>query len=119
MILIVANKGQLARIWARHLQRQGNEVDIVTSSADAVDYVREHPVEVVVLDLMLERSGAFSVADYVSYRRPEARIVLVTRRTFFSDGSLFRHVPNTAAILQEDAPPSDLAEIVAYYGRAS
>lgn len=73
----------------------------------------------IVLDLMLSKGSAFSVADYASYRRPGTKIVFVTKTSFFSDGSLFRHVPNTAAILQEDAPPSDLAAIVAYHGRSS
>lgn len=119
MILIVAGNPDLAEVWARHLERQMQEVILTTSEADAVSCLRENAVDVIVLDLMLAKGSAFAVADYASYRRPGARIVFVTRTSFFSDGSLFRHVPNTAAILQEDAPPSDLAEIVAYHGRAS
>ncbi|MBT8426262.1 MAG: response regulator [Silicimonas sp.] len=118
MILIVSSNRNLARIWAKHLERQGNAVMVRTSASDAVDYARMNVIEVVVLDLMLEKCSAFSVADYISYRHPHARVVFVTRTSFFSDGSLFRHVPNTAAIVQEDTPPSDLAEIVAYHGRA-
>ena len=118
MILIVAENRELARVWARHLQRQCHRVHVATSSGEAIDHVRDHAVDVVVLDLMLEQGGAFSVADYVSYRRPGTKIVFVTRKSFFSDGSIFRHVPNAAAIVQEDAPPSDLAAIVTYHGRA-
>ena len=118
MILIVSANKSLARIWASHLERQENAVDVCTSANDAVDYARMNAVDVVVLDLMLEKCSAFSVADYISYRQPQARVVFVTRTSFFSDGSLFRLVPNTAAIVQEDAPPSDLAEIVSYHGRA-
>lgn len=118
MILIVAGNLQLAQIWARHLERQHQEVLVTTKLSEAIEIIRENPVQVAVLDLMLENSAAFSVADYVSYRRPKSKIVFVTRTSFFSDGSLFNHVPNTAAIVQEDTPPSDLAEIVAYHGRA-
>lgn len=119
MILIVAGNPDLAGIWARHLERQKHEVVVKTNENDAVECIRDNPVRVIVLDLMLEKGSAFSVADYASYRRPGTKIVFVTRTSFFSDGSLFRHVPNTAAIVQEDAPPSDLAAIVAYHGRAS
>lgn len=119
MVLIVAGNPDLAKIWARHLRRQSCEVVVATSADAAVNYIREAEVDVIVLDLMLKAGGAFEVADYASYRRPCAKIVYVTRSSFFSDGSLFRHSPNTAAILQEDAPPSDLANIVAYHGRAS
>lgn len=119
MILILAGNPDLASIWARHLERQNHEVVVTTSEGAAIDFIRENPVHVIVIDLMLERGSAFSVADYVSYRQPRTKIVFVTRASFFSDGSLFKHVPNTAAIIQEDAPPSDLAAIVAYHGRAS
>ena len=118
MILIVAENPDLARIWARHLERQDWDVVVATSASNAVDRIREANVDVIVLDLMLASGSAFSVADYASYRRPSAKIVYVTRSSFFSDGSLFQHSPNTAAIIQEDASPSDLAEIVAYHGRA-
>jgi CheY-like chemotaxis protein len=117
MILIVAGNLDLACVWARHLKRQKQTVKSVESVQEAVDFLRNNIVQVIVLDLMLDRAGAFSVADYASYRQPFTRIVFVTRKTFFSDGSLFQHIPNTAAILQEDSPPSDLAEIVAYHGR--
>ena len=117
MILIVADSGGLARIWARHLQRQNNDVLVATSQNEATFHVRQHNVDVVVLDLMLKDGSAFLVADYVSYRQPDARIVFVTRTGFFSDGSLFQQVPNTAAILQANTAPSDVAEIVSYHGR--
>ncbi len=118
MILILADNSDLARIWARHLERQKHTVVVTTDETEAVQIVRDNDIRVIVLDLMMENCVAFSVADYVSYRSPGTKIIFVTRSHFFSDGSLFRHVPNTAAILQEDSPPSDLAAIVAYHGRA-
>lgn len=118
MILIVAGNPDLAEIWARHLRRQDQDVVVTTTAEDAVDFIRQNAVEVIVLDLMLEGGSAFSVADYTSYRQPGAKVVFVTRTSFFSDGSLFRHVPNAAAVVPETAPASDLAEIVAYHGRA-
>lgn len=118
MILILTDNLGLADIWARHLERQKHVVAITADEAEAIEIVRDHDVNVIVLDLMLRNSTAFSVADYVSYRSPGTKIVFVTKDRFFADGSLFKHVPNTAAIVQEDAPPSDLAEIVAYHGRA-
>ena len=118
MILIVADNGDLARIWARHLQRQRNDVIVATSASGATNLLRKNDVDVVMLDLMLKDGSAFLVADYVSYRQPKAKIVFVTRKGFFSDGSLFQQVPNTAAILQANSAPSDVAEIVSYHGRA-
>lgn len=118
MILIVAGNPELTRIWARHLERHGLEVTVRESQSDAVEWLHNQAAEVVLLDLMLEKGSAIAVADFVSYRHPEARVVLTTRDRFFSDGSLFNHIPNTAAILEEQAPPHDIAEIVAYHERA-
>ena len=119
MVLIVAENPNIARIWARHLERQGHAVTVTCSEREAVDYMRANDVEVIVLDMMLTEGSAFFVADYASYRQPNAKIVSVTQQSFFSDGSLFQHVPNTAAIVPERTNPNDLAEIVAYHGRAS
>jgi len=83
-----------------------------------VSYLRTASADVIVLDLLLAEGSAFAVADFASYRQPKAKIVFVTRSSFFSDGSLFSHIPNTAAVLQEQTPPTDLAAIVAYHGRA-
>ncbi len=119
MILIVASNPDLSKVWGRHLERQGQVVEILNSQDAAVDYLHEKTAEVIVLDLMLQEGSALAIADFASYRRPDSRIVFVTNNTFFSDGSLFTHIPNTAAILQEQTPPTDLAAIVAYHGRAS
>ncbi len=119
MILIVASNPDLSRIWAGHIERQGHAVTVVSSQSEAVDHLCEHAPDVIVLDVMLKNGSAIATADFASYRRPDTRIVFVTRSTFFSDGSLFQHIPNTAAIIPERTKPTDLAEIVAYHGRAS
>lgn len=119
MILIVASNSELSQIWARHLKRQGQRVQIVDSQQNAVDFLCAHEPEVLVLDVMLSNGSAIATADFASYRCPSTRIVFVTRSTFFSDGSLFQHIPNTAAIIPERTNPTDLAEIVAYHGRPS
>ena len=119
MILIVASNAHLSRLWARHLERQGEDVRVIDTQNEAIDFLREDQADVIVLDLMLEEGSAFAIADFANYRQPEARIVFVTRSTFFSDGSLFTHIPNTAAVLQEKTPPNDLAAIVSYHGRTT
>ena len=118
VVLIVASNPELSRIWARHLERLGHQTVLVHAQEDAVNYLRLHVVDVIVLDLMLEYGSAIAVADYASYRWPETRVVFVTNSTFFSDGSIFNHIPNAAALVQEQTPPRDLAAIVEYHGRA-
>jgi DNA-binding response OmpR family regulator len=114
-ILIVETDSGLAGMWSRHLERLGCEVEIAVSQEAAVASLQQRPVDVIVLDLMLERGSAFAVADFASYRRPEARVVFVTRSTFFSDGSIFSLVPNACGFFRIDTPPEDLAAIVRHY----
>ena len=118
VILIVAKDQGLSRIWARHLERLGHETLVVHGQDDAVQALSQNAVEVIVLDLMLANGSAIAVADYASYRWPDTRVVFVTNSTFFSDGSIFNHVPNAAAMITEHTPPNDLAAIVEYHGRA-
>ena len=118
VVLIVANNPALSRIWARHLERLGHSVEVVFSQDAGVARLAEHPADVIVLDLNLQNGSAIALADYASYRWPDARVVFVTNTTFFSDGSIFNHVPNAAAMVKEETAPADLAAIVEYHGRA-
>lgn len=118
VVLIVATIPDLARLWARHLERIGHVAVVVHSQDDAVEFLRHSDAEVIVLDLMLEDGSAIAVADYASYRRPSAKVIFVTNSTFFSDGSIFNHIPNAAAMIKTQTPPNDLAAIVEYHGRA-
>ena len=70
----------------------------------------------IVLSLDLTQGSALAVADFASYRHPEVRVIFVTRTRFFSDGSIFQLVPNTAAFLPARTPPEDLAALVEHHG---
>lgn len=71
--------------------------------------------EIIVLDLVLDNGSALAVADFASYRRPDARVIFVTNTSFFSDGSIFAHSPNACAYVQSETPPEDLAAMVEHY----
>ena len=64
---------------------------------------------------MLTEGSALAVADYANYRWPDTPVIFVTRSRFFSDGSLFQHISNAAAVVPNQTQPSDLAAIVAYH----
>ncbi|MAQ84623.1 response regulator transcription factor [Psychromarinibacter halotolerans] len=115
-VLIVESEPGLAEVWASHLRRQGAAVTTALSQDAAVQVLQNEDVDVIVLDLVLEGGSAIAVADFASYRRPEARVVFVTNTSFFSDGSIFRHIPNACAFLPSATPPADLAAVVGHYG---
>ncbi len=115
-VLIVESTTALARLWARHLQRQGATVFLAGDEDEAVDILTEETVDVVVLDLVLDRGSAIAVADVARFRQPLARVVFVTNTTFFSDGSIFQHIPNACAFLSSGLAPEDLAAVIDHYG---
>ncbi len=117
-VLIVESNASLGTLWKRHLERHGASVDLAESQEDAANLIGHKSHEVIVLDLVLAKGSAFAVADYASYRRPDAKIIFVTNTTFFSDGSIFQHIPNACAFLPTETPPEDLFALVEHYSMA-
>ena len=115
-VLIVESNPDLGVVWSRHIERLGCEVVLSTSQTQAIEILRDHEVNVIILDLVLNDGSAFAVADFASYRQPDSKVIFVTNTTFFSDGSIFRHIPNACAFVQSQTPPEDLAAMVEHYG---
>lgn len=114
-VLIVESRPELAKLWKRHLERQGAKVKAVGSQKAAILSLYSEEFEIIVLDLILEQGSALAVADFASYRRPNARVIFVTNTSFFSDGSIFAHSSNACAYVQSETPPEDLAAMVEHY----
>ena len=118
IVLIVEPCPDLGRLWKRHVERQGAEVHLVQGQDAAFDLLRTLAIDMIVLDLVLKQGSALAISDYASYRRPKAQVIFVTNTTFFSDGSIFQHIPNACAFLPSRMPPEDLAAVVEHYGTA-
>ena len=116
-VLIVERNHELGRLWQRHIERYGHDVVLADGQTSALAHLSRQPFSVVVLNLVLGAGSAFAIADVLSYRCPEARVIFVTNTSFFSDGSIFSLIGNAAAFLATDAPPDDLAAVVDYHGQ--
>lgn len=118
-VLIVENGGGLGKIWADHVGRLGCQVTLVHTQNDAEELLRSRDFDVLVINLNLAaRAGdASAIADYASFRRPDAKVVFVTNSSFFADGSIFRYMPNAYAMVPVSTRPSDLAALVEYHAR--
>ncbi len=115
-VLIVESRSELGALWQKHLERQDMQVVCVGTQDEATDFISEHQVDIIILDLVLEEGSALAVSDFADYRQPEARVIFVTNTTFFSDGSIFNHSSNARAFLPSGIPPEDLAAMVQHYG---
>ncbi|MBL4768870.1 MAG: hypothetical protein JKY94_14360 [Rhodobacteraceae bacterium] len=114
-VLIVESRPELATLWKRHLERQGADVTVVGCQESAILALCGAEFEIIVLDLILKQGSALAVADFASYRRPNARVIFVTNTSFFSDGSIFAHSSNACAYVQSETPPEDLAAMIEHY----
>lgn len=117
-VLIVESQAHLGMLWKSCLERQGMDTCLVADQESAFEALRKNAFDVIILDLVLADGQALSIADYASYRRPEARVIFVTNTSFFSDGSIFQMTTNACAFLQSETPPEDLAAMVEHYARA-
>jgi DNA-binding NtrC family response regulator len=115
-VLIVEGNSELGAIWSRSIERLGVDVQLAVSQSEAIAVLRDQDINVIILDLVLQDGSAFAVADFASYRNPDSKVIFVTNTTFFSDGSIFRHIPNACAFVQSHTPPDDIAAMVEHYG---
>ncbi len=114
-VLIVESSTQLGPLWQGHLERAGVRTILVTGADAATRLLQVEPVEVIILDLVLEEGNALAVADFASFRQPECRVIFVTNTSFFSDGSIFQLCANACAFVPSATKPDDLTLIVQHY----
>lgn len=118
-VLIVQNKPSLARVWQAHLERHAHVADIATDQEGAIEKLCERYYPIIILDVVLEDGSAIAVADYASYRHPDAQVIFVTNSGFFSDGSIFQLCSNACAFVPIATQPEDLAAMVEHYAKVS
>lgn len=89
-----------------------------TSQARAVAMMFELEPAVVLIDLGLAEGSPIAVADFASYRHPEARVIFVSDSPMFSDGSLFHHCANVHAHVAHGMAEPDMVALVAHHAGA-
>lgn len=85
-VLIVESREELGGLWSRHLARLGATVLTARTEEEATARLLDGPVDIIVLDLVLDEGSAIAVADFANYRQPGAKVIFVTNTSFFSDG---------------------------------
>ena len=118
-VLIVEHNGDLARIWAGFLSRQGMTCVVAGAGSEAYAALRSCEFDALVLDMELPEGEALRVADFATYRNPDIPIIAVTARGFFSDGAIFQLIPNARGLLRAPLRPEDMAALVEHYGERS
>ena len=115
-VLIVEANADLAGIWAAFLVRQGMRCTLAQTPAEAYAALRAGPFDALILDMDVSEDESVPVADFATYRNPEIPIIVVTAKTFFSDGLVFQLIPNARGMLHSPLRLEDMAALVEHYG---
>ena len=79
-ILIVEDEVKLANLLRDYLAQEGFDVSVLHRGDEVEAWVSEHPVDLVLLDLMLPGRGGLEVCKALRARSPELPIIMVTAR---------------------------------------
>jgi two-component system response regulator VicR len=78
-VLVVEDERNLAEILAFNLSREGHEVDLAFDGEEALEKIRRHPPDLVVLDVMLPRLDGFTLCGQLR-RRSGVPVLMLTAR---------------------------------------
>ena len=118
-VLIVEERFNRGQIWKQFLERQGAKVSHVASSNAATVELNRRKYDALVINIAMANSAVLAVSDLAGYKYPDIAIITVTSGSFFSDGSIFKMIPNARGCVGADISPKDLAEMVEHYGNQS
>ena len=79
-ILIVEDEEKLASLLRDYLVQEGFAVSVLHRGDEVEARVREHPVDLVLLDLMLPGKSGLEVCKALRARNPDVPIIMVTAR---------------------------------------
>ncbi|MGB3407529.1 MAG: hypothetical protein WBA67_08540 [Jannaschia sp.] len=88
------------------------------SQSEAVAAMFELTPAVVLIDLGLLDGSPLAVADFASYRHPDARVIFVSDTAMFSDGSIFNHFPNVHAHVAHGMSEPDMVALLSHHAGA-
>ncbi|MFZ9719495.1 MAG: response regulator, partial [Chitinophagaceae bacterium] len=78
-ILWVDDEIELLQSQKLFLESRGYEVDTLTNGFDAIDYVKEHPVDVVLMDESMPGLTGLETLAKIKFLNPALPVVLITR----------------------------------------
>ncbi len=111
-VLIVEKNKSLGQTWLGFLERHGFEVTLVLTQLEALDHLRFNGCDVLIIDLMMPDASSLTITDFASYKNPDISIIVVSASSFFSDGSVFKILPNARGFMNQPIEPDDLVAVV-------
>jgi DNA-binding response OmpR family regulator len=77
-VLLVDDEKELADYTAKRLSTRGMQVQIAYSGRSALEFIAGHPVDVVVLDLLMPGIDGFAVLREIKEARLETQVIMLS-----------------------------------------
>ena len=77
-VLLVDDEKDFANYTAKRLRARGMQVQIAYSGSSALELIAGHPVDVVVLDLLMPGMDGFEVFRQIKQARPAVRVIMLS-----------------------------------------
>jgi DNA-binding NtrC family response regulator len=77
-VLLVDDEQEFVNYTAKRLNARGMQIQIAYSGNSALDFIAGHPVDVVVLDLLMPGMDGFEVIGEIKKARPEAQVIILS-----------------------------------------
>ena len=77
-VLLVDDEKEFANYTAKRLSARGMHVQIAYNGSSALGLIAEHPIDVVVLDLLMPGMDGFEVFQNIKTVRPGAQVIMLS-----------------------------------------
>ncbi|BBA71645.1 MULTISPECIES: response regulator [Geobacter] len=84
-LLVVDDESSIRLLYSQELAEEGHEVVTAATAAEAVDKIREHEFDLIVLDIKLKNESGLDLLQKVVKERHNLPVVLCTAFSCFKD----------------------------------
>jgi DNA-binding response OmpR family regulator len=109
-IMVAEDDPKLAEVLRRYLEREGYRVVLVPDGRQAIDRARQHPPDLIILDLMLPRVDGWDVCRVLK-RESEVPILILTARSTQDDIVLGLDLGADDYVTKPFGPPELMARV--------
>lgn len=84
-VLIVDDESDIRGLIRIHMERAGLQIIEAESGRQAIEQMREHPIELMILDIMMDDGNGFEVLRYLSQNRSNTLVIALSARREVQD----------------------------------
>ncbi|MBO0452383.1 MULTISPECIES: response regulator transcription factor [Enterococcus] len=115
-LLIIEDNTQIVDVLNRYLKEAGYETDVVYDGKDALPYFDSHPVDFILLDIMLPHVNGFEICQQIR-EKSTVPIIMITAKSEDADRILGLEVGADDYIIKPFSPKEVLYRIKAIMRR--